>query len=57
MDIYDTVHMLETHLMYSFQLLEHEQFQDNIIKIKTIGSTYMAASGLNPSRIVRVSLH
>ncbi|KAK7574269.1 hypothetical protein V9T40_011460 [Parthenolecanium corni] len=34
-------------------LLELPQFQDNIIKIKTIGSTYMAASGLNPSRIVR----
>ncbi|XP_065226865.1 adenylate cyclase type 3 [Planococcus citri] len=34
-------------------LLEYPQFQDNIIKIKTIGSTYMAASGLNPSRIVR----
>ncbi|XP_055634057.1 adenylate cyclase type 3 [Toxorhynchites rutilus septentrionalis] len=33
-------------------LLELSQFQD-IIKIKTIGSTYMAASGLNPSRIVK----
>ncbi|XP_041775582.1 adenylate cyclase type 3 [Anopheles merus] len=33
-------------------LLELPQFQD-IIKIKTIGSTYMAASGLNPSRIVK----
>lgn len=31
-------------------LLEQPQFQ-NIIKIKTIGSTYMAASGLNPSQI------
>ena len=31
-------------------LLELPQFQ-NIIKIKTIGSTYMAASGLNPSQI------
>ncbi|GLG95678.1 Ca(2+)/calmodulin-responsive adenylate cyclase, partial [Gryllus bimaculatus] len=30
-------------------LLEEPKFQD-IIKIKTIGSTYMAASGLNPSR-------
>ncbi|XP_028137320.1 adenylate cyclase type 3 [Diabrotica virgifera virgifera] len=30
-------------------LLELPQFQD-VIKIKTIGSTYMAASGLNPSR-------
>lgn len=39
-----------------FQLLELPQFQDNIIKIKTIGSTYMAASGLNPSRIVRVCI-
>jgi hypothetical protein len=35
------------------QLLELPQFQD-IIKIKTIGSTYMAASGLNPSRQVKV---
>ncbi|XP_025831186.1 adenylate cyclase type 3 [Agrilus planipennis] len=33
-------------------LLEQPQFQD-IIKIKTIGSTYMAASGLNPSRQVK----
>ncbi|XP_044752334.1 adenylate cyclase type 3 [Coccinella septempunctata] len=33
-------------------LLELPQFQD-IIKIKTIGSTYMAASGLNPSRKVK----
>ncbi|XP_065080499.1 adenylate cyclase type 3 isoform X2 [Ochlerotatus camptorhynchus] len=33
-------------------LLELPQFQD-VIKIKTIGSTYMAASGLNPSRIVK----
>ncbi|CAD7085681.1 unnamed protein product [Hermetia illucens] len=33
-------------------LLELPQFQD-IIKIKTIGSTYMAASGLNPSRQVK----
>jgi adenylate cyclase 3 len=31
-------------------LLELPQFQ-NIIKIKTIGSTYMAASGLNPSQV------
>lgn len=35
-----------------FQLLELPQFQD-IIKIKTIGSTYMAATGLNPSRQVK----
>lgn len=34
-------------------LLEQPQFQ-NIIKIKTIGSTYMAASGLNPSQISKV---
>ncbi|PSN34624.1 Adenylate cyclase type 3 [Blattella germanica] len=34
------------------KLLELPQFQD-IIKIKTIGSTYMAASGLNPSRQVK----
>ncbi|XP_069698186.1 adenylate cyclase type 3-like isoform X2 [Periplaneta americana] len=33
-------------------LLELPQFQD-IIKIKTISSTYMAASGLNPSRQVK----
>jgi len=36
------------------QLLELPQFAD-IIKIKTIGSTYMAASGLNPSMQVKVS--
>lgn len=34
-------------------LLEQPQFQ-NIIKIKTIGSTYMAASGLNPSQISKL---
>ncbi|KAL3280646.1 hypothetical protein HHI36_003882 [Cryptolaemus montrouzieri] len=33
-------------------LLELPHFQD-IIKIKTIGSTYMAASGLNPSKQVK----
>ncbi|XP_026816206.1 adenylate cyclase type 3 [Rhopalosiphum maidis] len=33
-------------------LLEQPRYQD-IIKIKTIGSTYMAASGLNPSRVVK----
>jgi len=45
-----------TFVLYSYlplQLLELPQFQD-IIKIKTIGSTYMAASGLNPSRQVKV---
>jgi hypothetical protein len=36
------------------QLLEQPRYQD-IIKIKTIGSTYMAASGLNPSRVVKVN--
>jgi len=35
-----------------FQLLELPQFQD-IIKIKTIGSTYMAASGINLQRNLR----
>ncbi|CAH0556773.1 unnamed protein product [Brassicogethes aeneus] len=35
-------------------LLEWPQFQD-VIKIKTIGSTYMAASGLNPTRQVKVT--
>jgi hypothetical protein len=40
-------------LFFILQLLELPQFQD-IIKIKTIGSTYMAASGLNPSRQVKV---
>jgi hypothetical protein len=39
---------------FPLQLLELPQFQD-IIKIKTIGSTYMAASGLNPSRQVKVT--
>lgn len=38
--------------IFIFQLLELPQFQD-IIKIKTIGSTYMGASGLNPSRQVK----
>ncbi|XP_048518577.1 adenylate cyclase type 3-like [Dendroctonus ponderosae] len=33
-------------------LLELPQYCD-IIKIKTIGSTYMAASGLNPSRLIQ----
>ncbi|KAL1513483.1 hypothetical protein ABEB36_002889 [Hypothenemus hampei] len=33
-------------------LLELPQYQD-VIKIKTIGSTYMAASGLNPSRQIK----
>lgn len=33
-------------------LLEWPQFQD-IIKIKTIGSTYMAASGINPTKKVK----
>ncbi|CAH1175806.1 unnamed protein product [Phaedon cochleariae] len=33
-------------------LLELPQFQD-VIKIKTIGSTYMAASGLNPTRQIK----
>lgn len=40
--------------LFLFQLLELPQFQD-IIKIKTIGSTYMAASGLNPTRQVKVN--
>ncbi|KAI5641540.1 adenylate and guanylate cyclase catalytic domain-containing protein [Phthorimaea operculella] len=31
-------------------LLEKRQFSNDIIKIKTISSTYMAASGLNPTR-------
>lgn len=34
-------------------LLELPHFQSHIIKIKTIGSTYMAASGLQPSEISR----
>ncbi|KAL0274464.1 UNVERIFIED_CONTAM: hypothetical protein PYX00_006878 [Menopon gallinae] len=34
-------------------ILQLPQYQD-IIKIKTIGSTYMAASGLNPSKTVKV---
>ncbi|CAG9769075.1 unnamed protein product [Ceutorhynchus assimilis] len=33
-------------------LLELPKYQD-VIKIKTIGSTYMAASGLNPSRQIK----
>lgn len=37
-----------------FQLLEWPQFQD-IIKIKTIGSTYMAASGLNLTKYIKVA--
>jgi hypothetical protein len=45
--------MFVLHSYFPLQLLELPQFQD-IIKIKTIGSTYMAASGLNPSRQVKV---
>ncbi|GBP21466.1 Adenylate cyclase type 3 [Eumeta japonica] len=36
-------------------LLEDPKFSKDIIKIKTISSTYMAASGLNPSRQMRPS--
>lgn len=35
-----------------FQLLGEDRFQD-IEKIKTIGSTYMAVSGLSPEKQVR----
>ncbi|KAJ2953569.1 hypothetical protein O0L34_g1172 [Tuta absoluta] len=35
-------------------LLEKRQFSNDIIKIKTISSTYMAASGLNPTRQMQV---
>lgn len=38
-------------LCFQFQLLSKPQFQD-VIKIKTISSTYMAASGLNNMRTV-----
>ncbi|XP_035702873.1 adenylate cyclase type 3 [Folsomia candida] len=34
-------------------ILDYPKFKDNIIKIKTIGSTYMAASGLNPNNQVQ----
>ena len=40
-----------------FQLLEDAKFSKDIIKIKTISSTYMAASGLNPTRQMQVSTH
>ncbi|XP_072936989.1 adenylate cyclase type 3-like [Epargyreus clarus] len=36
-------------------LLEDPQFSKDIIKIKTISSTYMAASGLNPTRQMQPS--
>lgn len=36
-------------------LLEDPKFNKDIIKIKTISSTYMAASGLNPSRQMQPS--
>ncbi|CAG4968046.1 unnamed protein product [Colias eurytheme] len=36
-------------------LLEDSKFSKDIIKIKTISSTYMAASGLNPSRQMQPS--
>lgn len=36
----------------SFQLLGEDRFQD-IEKIKTIGSTYMAVSGLSPEKQVK----
>lgn len=35
-----------------FQLLSEDRFQD-IEKIKTIGSTYMAVSGLSPEKQVK----
>ena len=31
------------------QILDDDKFQKSIEKIKTIGSTYMAASGINPN--------
>ncbi|XP_013181061.1 PREDICTED: adenylate cyclase type 3 [Papilio xuthus] len=36
-------------------LLENSKFSKDIIKIKTISSTYMAASGLNPTRQMQPS--
>ncbi|XP_026322026.1 adenylate cyclase type 3-like isoform X2 [Hyposmocoma kahamanoa] len=36
-------------------LLENAKFSNDIIKIKTISSTYMAASGLNPTRQMQPS--
>lgn len=39
-----------------FQLLEDSKFSKDIIKIKTISSTYMAASGLNPTRQMQVCI-
>lgn len=36
-------------------LLEDQKFSKDIIKIKTISSTYMAASGLNPTRQMQPS--
>lgn len=41
-----------THCLCLFQLLGEDRFQD-IEKIKTIGSTYMAVSGLSPEKQVR----
>lgn len=41
-------------LLSSPQLLGEDRFQD-IEKIKTIGSTYMAVSGLSPEKQVSVS--
>lgn len=41
-----------TPLPPSFQLLGEDRFQD-IEKIKTIGSTYMAVSGLSPEKQVK----
>ena len=38
-----------------FQLLGEDRFQD-IEKIKTIGSTYMAVSGLSPEKQVKEHL-
>ncbi|CAG7728596.1 unnamed protein product [Allacma fusca] len=37
------------------RLLELPRFADNIIKIKTISSTYMAASGLSPLKQAKVT--
>ena len=39
-----------------FQLLHEDRFR-GIDKIKTCGSTYMAAVGLSPERLIRVKYH
>lgn len=46
--------LLIEEFVFQAQLLDQKQFSE-ITKIKTIGSTYMAASGLNITDAIRVT--